>query len=209
MEDRQVAFAVTHLPTIYTYRAKIRSVPGSGCAWWSGAISGAGHGRFWLGGGRVVIAHRFGFALAFGVAALMEAGVLSHGCDNPLCQRIDPEHVHASTALRNRREWAARRNIAGWPLSDPRGSRIRARTHRDMIRCDPRLVVVDREAVLRRTGLQQRLFLGVDAGPRSQPAYWLRPRLATVVLGLHPLAPRHKRLFGEPARSEPCVCGSL
>ena len=39
-----------------------------------------------------MIAHRSGFALAFGVAALIKTGVLSHGCDNPLCQRIDPEH---------------------------------------------------------------------------------------------------------------------
>lgn len=153
-----MARAVAHPATIARYRAKIRSVPGSDCAWWAGAISGAGHGRFWLGKGRVVIAHRFGFALASGVAALMEAGLLSHGCDNPLCQRVHPEHVRASTALLNRREWAARPSIAGSPLSDPRGSLGRARTHRDMIRYDPQMVVADEEAMLRRTGLQLRLF---------------------------------------------------
>lgn len=42
-------------------------IPGSACLWWDGAISGRGHGRFWVaavdGKDLVVIAHRFGSAL--------------------------------------------------------------------------------------------------------------------------------------------------
>ena len=53
------------------FRAKQRVLPGSDCLWWAGAISrNAGHGRFWLGTGRVVVAHRFAFALAEGLDAL-------------------------------------------------------------------------------------------------------------------------------------------
>ena len=46
------------------WRAKIVTVEASGCLWWTGAISGRGHGRFWYAPGRVVIAHRFAFAAA-------------------------------------------------------------------------------------------------------------------------------------------------
>jgi len=51
-------------------------VPGSECLWWRGAVSGRGHGRFYVGtvvavdpgeSGRdlCVIAHRFGYALIY------------------------------------------------------------------------------------------------------------------------------------------------
>jgi len=78
------------------------TVPGSDCLWWRRAVSGRGHGRFYLGrvpdasddvsgaGGEredrevCVIAHRFGYALVHGAAALNAVPVLGHGCDNPL-----------------------------------------------------------------------------------------------------------------------------
>jgi hypothetical protein len=73
----------------------------------AGAVSGRGHGRFHVGtdatdqgdkgvdqdiaGGGVrdlcVIAHRFGYALAYGAAALNSVPVLGHGCVNPLVRR--------------------------------------------------------------------------------------------------------------------------
>jgi hypothetical protein len=62
-------------------------VPGVECRLWASAVSGRGHGRFWLArvGGRdvVVIAHRFAFALEHGVDALLGVPVLGHRCDNP------------------------------------------------------------------------------------------------------------------------------
>ncbi len=36
----------------------------SACWIWTGAISGRGHGRFWIADGVIIIAHRFAFALA-------------------------------------------------------------------------------------------------------------------------------------------------
>lgn len=98
---------------------------------------------FWFAPGRVIIAHRFGFAQVHGVEALDDVEVLGHRCDNPLCQRIDPWHVVASSYVENRREWAIRKAHSGSPLGDPRGARRRARELRNMARQDPALVAAD------------------------------------------------------------------
>ena len=50
-----------------------------------------------LSPGRVVVAHRFAFAVMHGVQAAAEVHVLGHRCDNPLCQRVGPGHVVASS----------------------------------------------------------------------------------------------------------------
>ncbi len=47
-----------------------------------------------------VIAHRFGYALVHRAAALNTVPVLGQNCDNPLCQRIGPGHVKASSHAR-------------------------------------------------------------------------------------------------------------
>ena len=140
------------------YWAKVVRVDGSGCWWWTGAVSGRGHGRFWLAAGRVVVAHRFAFALANGAQAAAGVRVLGHRCDNPLCQRVGPGHVVASSYLENRREWVARRGVIGSPLADPRGARARARELRDLARVDPALVAADLARLARRFG--------------EQPAWW-------------------------------------
>jgi len=139
-------------------------VPGSECLWWRGAVSGRGHGRFYVGtvvavdpgeSGRdlCVIAHRFGYALIYGPAALNTVPVLGHGCDNPLCQRIGPGHVKASSHAGNRRAYLARRSLAGNPLGDPRGARGRSRELRDLTRADPAAVAAQQTRLLR-LGLQ-------------------------------------------------------
>jgi hypothetical protein len=119
---------------------------------------GAGHGRFWIGAGVVVIAHRFGWALAYGSTSLAQAPLLAHRCDNPLCQRPHPDHVVVSTPRQNRLEWAIRRNNAGGPAADPRGSRRRAEAMRELIRRDPSALEADHRWVLGITGEQRRLF---------------------------------------------------
>jgi len=120
------------------YRAKTREVKGSGCLWWTGAVSARGHGRFWLGQAGdhdvTVIAHRFAWALEHGAAALLDVPVLGHRCDNPLCQRIGLGHVQASSYVENSREYAGRRQTIGAPLRDSRGARGRSRTLRDLLR---------------------------------------------------------------------------
>lgn len=130
--------AVADPETVARYVTKTRQVDGSDCLWWTGAVSARGHGRFWLGAtaGRdaVVIAHRFGWALRFGVEDLLSVPVLGHRCDNPLCQRIGDKHVQRSSPVENAREWQARRHTPGNPLRDDRGSRGRSRVLRDLLR---------------------------------------------------------------------------
>lgn len=120
------------------YLDKVVKPAGSGCWFWTGAISANGHGRFWIsanplapGRGFVVIAHRFGYGLAHGWEALAAAEVLAHRCDNPLCQ--NPDDVVPRTNAENRREWAARRHRLAGPLTDLRGARGRARAVRDAL----------------------------------------------------------------------------
>lgn len=102
------------------------------CVFWTGAISGRGHGRFWIAPGKVVIAHRFTYALAHGPHTLNPRQVLAHTCDEPLCQ--NPDHLRLSTNRDNTESWSRRRTHFAGPLADPRGSLTRAHTIRDLLR---------------------------------------------------------------------------
>ena len=162
-----LATALRDPNVVIRYQAKIVTVPGSDCLWWRGAVSGRGHGRFYVAtvaadsgdGDRdlCVIAHRFGYALIYGAAALNAAPVLGHGCDNPLCQRIGAGHVKPSSHAENRHTYLARRSLAGNPLGDARGARGRSRELRDLTRADPAAVAVEQSRLLR-LGLQLPLF---------------------------------------------------
>lgn len=157
--DLVLGAAIRDPAVVARYRAKIvDDVDGSGCWWWTGALSGRGHGRFWVAGPRVVIAHRFGFALEHGAAALTWARVLGHRCDNPLCQRIGPGHVVVSSPEENRREWAIRRHLAGSPVGDRRGSRERAVVMRNLVRRDPQLLAEELQRLRIRHGQQLALW---------------------------------------------------
>ena len=120
-------------PAILTrFRAKIHRSPDLDCWLWTGAISGKGHGRFWIRDDLVVIAHRFAWLvdqLDHGHAVTSMPTLVSHDCDNPICQ--NPAHLRVGTATTNRREWAARRDVPGSPLRDLRGARGRAEALRN------------------------------------------------------------------------------
>lgn len=131
--------AVSDAATVSRYWAHVH--PGPSCWYWTGALSGRGHGRFYLTAAPdlvkrrrtiVVIAHRFGYAATYGVDALLAVPVIGHGCDNPVCQ--NPSHWRESDPVSNRREWAARRREVGSSLSDRRGARGRAHAVRDAVR---------------------------------------------------------------------------
>lgn len=168
-EARRAAFgwAVSDAETVARYRAKVTTVPGSSCSWWTAAVAGRGHGRFWLGaiGGQdvVVVAHRFGFALEHGLDELERASVLGHRCDNPLCQRIGAGHVVRSSHTENRRAWAARRRLAGGPLTDRRGSRGRSTAVRDALRGGGALAAVVAAVGLADDGVQLPLWAAEQA----------------------------------------------
>jgi hypothetical protein len=190
--------AVADEQTTARFHAKLRRVPGSSCCLFTGAVSGRGHGRFWVGTvlGRdvVVIAHRFAWALEHGVDALATVPVLGHRCDNPLCQRIGPGHVEASSAWRNRQEWLMRRHTIGTPLRDQRGARGRARAVRDALRVDPTGV---RAVEVMRSGLAgdlEQLPLWADAGstvPIGLPSIELDHVVEQCGLGDRLVGPQH------------------
>lgn len=118
---------------IARYRGHIHPHPTpSGCWIWTGALSGAGHGRFWLssagGRGHVIVAHRFGYALRHGLDELTTTAAIRHRCDEPFCQNTD--HMLAGTIAENTSEWAIRRNNPGSPLRDTRGPLGRAQAIR-------------------------------------------------------------------------------
>lgn len=152
------ATIVNDSAVIARYRDKVLQVPGEECWWWTGAVSGQGHGRFWVNRHRVVVAHRLAFALAAGPAAVVAAPVLGHRCDNPLCQRVGEGHLVASTPLANRREWAARRKLSSSPLGDARGSRRRARAMRDLARLGPTPLTAELARLRRISGDQLLLW---------------------------------------------------
>lgn len=127
------------------YWSHVRIPTKPGCWLWTGAISGKGHGRFQIAddyqptisGGRarqtfVVIAHRFGYALEYGVDALLDVPIVSHRCDNPLCQ--NPRCWRESNHRANGQEYARRRDEVRGSLADRRGARCRARAVRDAAR---------------------------------------------------------------------------
>ena len=62
------------------------------------------------------------------MAALDEAVVLAHACDEPSCQ--NPDHLVASTWADNLTEWHRRRWSPGGALRDTRGPGGRARALR-------------------------------------------------------------------------------
>ena len=128
-------------PAVTTrYRSHIAAPTQSGCCLWTGAISGRGHARFWIGAlpdGRdaVVLGHRFGYGLHVGYDQLMQLPTVRHYiCDNPLCQTV--EHLRPGSNADNAHDWATRRHTPGSPLRDTRGSLGRARALRAAVRAD-------------------------------------------------------------------------
>lgn len=109
-----------------------------GCRLWTGAVSGRGHARFWVGrrsDGRdaVVLGHRFAWGLRYGYNHLAAVPAVRHyRCDNPLCQNAD--HLRAGTNADNAHDWATRRHTPGSPLRDTRGALGRARALRTAAR---------------------------------------------------------------------------
>ncbi len=149
--------ALTDARTRKRYYDKVMVVPGSTCAWWVGAISGRGHGRFWLAPGHAVIAHRYGYLLTYG-AQHLESGalLLGHSCDNPLCQNV--EHLRPMSSHENSAEWSRRRHDVGGALRDDRGALGRARAAR--------------AALLNGEDLQAALDAGLSPLDRDQFTLW-------------------------------------
>jgi hypothetical protein len=114
------------------------------CAFFLGALSSGGHGRFRAGTRRaaadrpaslVVPAHVYGYVLSRGipqpdpVTGLLP--VIRHRCDEPSCQAAG--HLAAGSPAENIRDYLARRRDPYSPLNDRRGPRGRAVAIRNAI----------------------------------------------------------------------------
>jgi hypothetical protein len=125
------------------YRKVYWRGPGQ-CAFFLGALSSGGHGRFRAGTRRavadrpaslVVPAHVYAYVLSRGVPAPDPVTgvlpVIRHRCDEPSCQAAG--HLAAGSAADNARDYLARRRDPYSPLNDRRGPRGRAVAIRNAI----------------------------------------------------------------------------
>jgi hypothetical protein len=107
------------------------------CAYFLGALSSGGHGRFRAGtrraiadrpGSLVVPAHVYGYVISRGVPrpdpVTGSLPVVRHRCDEPSCQAA--VHLAAGSPAENSQDYLARRQDPYSPLSDQRGPRGRA-----------------------------------------------------------------------------------
>lgn len=90
-----------------------------GCWPWTGARNDAGYGAFHANGRRVT-ASRFALELALGRELRPDEWAL-HGCDNPPCVRVAPDHVHVGTVVENNAEIGLRNRH--WLQRDPNRAR--------------------------------------------------------------------------------------
>jgi hypothetical protein len=146
------------------------------CAYWLGAISSTGHGKFRAGSraqprpgapapapSGIVTAHVYAFQLAHGLIPARWAGrfAIRHTCDETSCQ--NQAHLLIGTPADNAADYQARRGRETGPLADTRGPRGRAVAIREAI-CTARREHADIEAAVARAiaaGIpprQQRLF---------------------------------------------------
>jgi hypothetical protein len=109
------------------------------CAYWVGAISSTGHGKFRAGSraqtqvgarpaapSRIVTAHVYAYQLRHGVITPPAAGhvVIRHSCDETSCENW--RHLLVGTQPENVRDYYSRRGRETGPLADHRGARGRA-----------------------------------------------------------------------------------
>ena len=109
------------------------------CAYWLGAISSTGHGKFRAGSrartqaeagpavpSRIVTAHVYAYQLHHGIIAVAPAEqmVIRHRCDETSCENGD--HLLIGTQPDNVRDYRTRRGREDGPLADRRGARGRA-----------------------------------------------------------------------------------
>jgi hypothetical protein len=80
------------------------------CWWWTAAILKTGYGRFSLGVGKAVSAHRYAYEISYG--PIPDGLCVCHRCDNKSCVR--PSHLFLGTRLDNMQDMIRKgRQIVG------------------------------------------------------------------------------------------------
>jgi hypothetical protein len=106
-----------HAEEIARFAAKLVTPPPNAdgtptriCTFWRGAVADDGYGRFHIvrdGHVYTVRSHRYAAAWRLGIALPLGQVVEHAECDNPICQRADPDprigHIWPSTQAENRR----------------------------------------------------------------------------------------------------------
>jgi hypothetical protein len=109
--------------TVQKFWSHVVPTTSDGCAYFIGAVSKPdGYGRFNYTHGdsqRTVLAHRF--AMELDVGALDDDVVCEHKCNEPLCVRVDSDHLVLSTQTANMRYAVALGRHSGPIPLDPRG----------------------------------------------------------------------------------------
>lgn len=129
--------AQLHIPARTITRFQQRVIKTPGCWFFTGAISSPdGYGRitFTTAGREVTLsAHRFAAIIALG--ELPPSAVIEHRCNEPLCVRIDPDHVCVSTQADNL-AWAVASGRAAGPrkIVDSNRRAERSRAVRSLLR---------------------------------------------------------------------------
>jgi hypothetical protein len=67
--------------------------PETGCLLWQGHRNKLGYGRLWSHGGKLLLAHRAAWTLAYG--PIPEGKIICHRCDTPAC--VNVEHLYVGT----------------------------------------------------------------------------------------------------------------
>lgn len=114
------------------FAAKVVRTPG--CHFWVGAIADDGYGRFAVGGGRVVRAHRWAWEQAYG--AVPDGLMVMHGCDETSSVNA-VECLLLGDQAANLEQMARRGRSAGrahWGCADRRRAAGRARAIREALR---------------------------------------------------------------------------
>ena len=109
-----VAAAIADPPVLARYRAKVATVSGTECPVVDRGGGGSvraertdgGHDRFWYAPGRVIIPHRFAFAVMYGVVALRGARLLARRCHKaPTTTRGRPNSAPGSWGVSPANTW--------------------------------------------------------------------------------------------------------
>lgn len=161
------------LDTRRRFEALVHRRDSDQCAYWLGAISSTGHGKFRAGSraqaraetrlatpSRIVTAHVFAYHLHRGVIAAPGPGqvVIRHICDETSCENWD--HLLIGTQPENVWDYRARRGRENGPLADKRGARGRATAIRAAI------LTARREGADIEEAIQQAINAGIP--PRQE-----------------------------------------
>jgi hypothetical protein len=121
----------------------------NGCREWRGPVCKDGYGKTNLGNVATLRAHRASYALAHDLPLPTFAGLVLHGCDNPLC--INPAHLAVGTVKDNTHDRVSRgRALKGeaHAMAKLDADKVRA------IRCDAR----SHAAIAREYGVHETLI---------------------------------------------------